>query len=98
MARETWTDERLDDFGRHVDQRFDQLERTIDQRFDRVETQVQAVNARIDRVEGKFEEKFERIDARLDGIQRTMVQAMVVQTGGMLAGFIALFGLILTQT
>ncbi|MGN6216245.1 MAG: hypothetical protein ACTHN7_04700, partial [Solirubrobacterales bacterium] len=33
MARETWTDERLDDLRTHMDKRFDQ----VDQRFDSVQ-------------------------------------------------------------
>jgi hypothetical protein len=33
MLRRRWTDDRLDDFARHVDGRFD----AVDQRFDRVE-------------------------------------------------------------
>ena len=32
-VRESWTDERLDDFAKHVDLRFDQ----VDRRFDRLE-------------------------------------------------------------
>ena len=34
VERAAWTDERLDDFTRHVDVRFD----AVDRRFDRVET------------------------------------------------------------
>ena len=34
--RQSWTDERLDDFREHVDQRFDQM----DQRFERIETEL----------------------------------------------------------
>lgn len=34
--RETWTDERLDDFKENVNERFDQ----VDKRFDRVETDI----------------------------------------------------------
>lgn len=42
--RESWTDERLDDFADHVDQRFD----AVDKRFDRVEAELQRVNDRLD--------------------------------------------------
>jgi len=34
--RQSWTDERLDDFREHVDQRFDQM----DQRFERIEAEL----------------------------------------------------------
>lgn len=39
--RESWTDERLDDFAKHVDHRFDEVDRQFD-----------GVNRRLDRVEG----------------------------------------------
>lgn len=39
--RESWTDERLDDFAKHVDHRFDEVDRQFDE-----------VNRRLDRVEG----------------------------------------------
>jgi hypothetical protein len=48
MAREAWTDERLDDFREEVNRRFDE----VDKRFDRVEAEMKSgfaeVNRRID--------------------------------------------------
>lgn len=41
MAREAWTDERLDDFRENVNQRFDQ----VDKRFDRVEADIRELRA-----------------------------------------------------
>ncbi len=35
MYRMTWTDERMDDFAKHVDQRFDVVERHLDRLDDR---------------------------------------------------------------
>jgi uncharacterized protein YPO0396 len=46
--RESWTDERLDDFAKHVDQRFDKLERDVDRRFDKVDAELHRVNDRLD--------------------------------------------------
>jgi hypothetical protein len=42
-VRESWTDQRLDDFKQRVDQRFDE----VDKRFDRVEDQLGRIDARI---------------------------------------------------
>ena len=42
--RESWTDERLDDFVKHVDQRFD----AVDRRFDKVDSELHRVNDRLD--------------------------------------------------
>lgn len=41
--RESWTDERLDDFAKHVDHRFDRVDRRfdeVDRRLDRMEDQM----------------------------------------------------------
>jgi hypothetical protein len=42
--RESWTDERLDDFRDEVNRRFD----GVDKRFDRVDAQLDRVNDRLD--------------------------------------------------
>ncbi len=69
MARESWTDERLDDLKERVDDGF-----------------------------RRMDEQFARVDARLDSIQHAIVFAAVTLAGAMVAGFVAMFGLILTQT
>jgi hypothetical protein len=43
MVRESWTDERLDDFKESVNQRFDQ----VDRRFDLVEKQIVEVKGEV---------------------------------------------------
>jgi len=65
MAREAWTDERLDDFKENVNQRFDQ----VDKRFDQVDKRFEQVDKRFDQVD----QRLASIDARLDGMQRTML-------------------------
>jgi hypothetical protein len=42
--RESWTDERLDDFRDEVNRRFD----AVDKRFDKVDGQLNRVNDRLD--------------------------------------------------
>jgi len=48
MYRMSWTDERLDEFAKHVDQRFD----VVDRRFDRVDADLRELrkdlNAKFD--------------------------------------------------
>ncbi len=46
--REGWTDERLDDFAKHVDHRFDKVEREMDRRFDNVDHELHRINDRLD--------------------------------------------------
>ncbi|MGN6587355.1 MAG: hypothetical protein ACTHKT_07785 [Solirubrobacterales bacterium] len=62
MAREAWTDKRLDDLKENVNERFDQ----VDQRFDRIEKDIREM-----RVEMKA--GFAEVNARIDSMQRTMV-------------------------
>lgn len=79
--RESWTDERLDDFAKHVDRRFDEVDRkfeAVDRRFDKVDSELHRVND------------------RLDGLHRAMIFAMISITTGILAGFAALTTVIAT--
>jgi DNA anti-recombination protein RmuC len=99
-VRDSWTDERLDEFGKRVDERFDR----VDERFDRVDQQFSRVDRQFDRVNeefralrGEMRAGFDRIDGRLDAMQRTMIQfagAMVVAMVGLYG---TLAGLVVTQ-
>jgi DNA anti-recombination protein RmuC len=84
--RESWTDERLDDFAKHVDQLFD----AVDQRFDRVDQRFDAVDQRFDRVEADLRTMQMEMNRRFDALQRQMLQSSV-------AIVVALIGLIATQ-
>ena len=85
-VRESWTDERLDDFSRHVDQRFD----AVDAEIHDLRTEM---NARFEKVDLRFEKidaRFERLDARFEALHRLMLQSSVFV-------IVALIGLIATQ-
>jgi septal ring factor EnvC (AmiA/AmiB activator) len=73
MAREAWTDERLDDLKENVNQRFDQ----VDKRFEQVDKRFDEVDKRFDRVEADIREL--RVDMKrgFDSMQRTMVIGFV---------------------
>jgi CII-binding regulator of phage lambda lysogenization HflD len=79
MARESWTDERLDEFGRRMDERFDR----VDERFETARQDMKQVGARLDRVE----DKMERVDSRLHSMNRTMAIAAVAMSSSMIGGF-----------
>jgi archaellum component FlaC len=95
--RESWTDDRLDHLSRKVDERFER----VDERFDHVDERFEQIDGRFDRVEaearGLRSEVIEfrsEVNARLDSMQRVMIQFL----GGMLAATIAaLIGLVATQ-
>jgi tetrahydromethanopterin S-methyltransferase subunit G len=80
--RESWTDERLDDFAKHVDHRFDE----VDRRFEKVDRRFDDVNRRFDKVDSELH----RVNDRLNGLHRAMIFAMIALTMGILAGFAAL--------
>lgn len=95
MARESWTDERLDDFKETVEQRFDQ----VDSRFDRVEGDIRELRAemkqgfeRIDKrfeaVDNKFIALDNKFDGKFDSLQRTMIIGFVTLFASIVASVI----------
>ena len=83
--RNSWTDDRLDDFAKHVDSRFD----AVDRRFEEV-------NGRLDRIEDRVEVGLAKVDARIDALHHAMNRS-IIQVGLMLMVTLALgfLGLIL---
>ncbi len=77
-VRQSWTDERLDDFRGEVNRRFD----GVDQRFDKVDAEFRGLRL-------EMNTRFDRIDARFDGLQRTMLQIAGGTIGTLIAGFAA---------
>jgi hypothetical protein len=78
--RESWTDERLDDFRGEVSQRFD----GVDQRFDRVEAEL-----RTQRLETKaeFASMRKEMGAGFESLQRLILQV----GGGIIATLVGVF-------
>jgi hypothetical protein len=81
--RNSWTDDRLDDFAGQVWRRFDE----VDRRFDRLEDKI---DARFDKIDARFE----RIDERFEGLHfmmhRTMIQLSYVLAGTLALGFLSI--------
>jgi len=86
LMRESWTDERLDDLNQRVSDGF----RQVDERFNRVEGEIRDVRQEV-------KELRQEMNVRFDSMQRSMMQAVVALSVGMLAGFGGLAGLIATQ-
>jgi hypothetical protein len=76
MAREAWTDQRLDDLKENVSHRFDE----VDRRFDRVEADIREVKAELREFRVETNSRFEAMNVRFDSMQRMMI-----------VGFITLF-------
>ena len=73
-----------------TDERLDDLADRMDQGFDRVDRDIRDLR-------GEMNDRFNRVDARFDSMQRSMMQAVVALSVGMLAGFGGLAGLIASQ-
>lgn len=80
--RETWTDARLDEFGKRMDERFDR----VDERFKQVDERFKQVDKRFDEVDKRFD--------RLEGDIREIRYGLFALAGMMLTGFLTLAGLI----
>jgi hypothetical protein len=81
--RESWTDERLDDFRDEVNRRFDE----VDRRFDKVDAEFRDLRL-------EMNDRFGRVEARFDSLQRTLLQIAAGTVATLIAGFA---GIIVTQ-
>jgi len=92
--RNSWTDDRLDDFARNVDRRFDEVDRCfteVNQRFDRLEDRMEAGFDKVDRRFAAIEGRFEELHLM---VHRTMVRVGLAMIGTLGLGFA---GIIVTQ-
>ena len=82
--RNSWTDERLDDFRAETARRLDGIDTKlgkVDERFDKVDERFEHLEAKFDkrfeRMEAKFDKvdaRFERLEERLEALNHTMLQ------------------------
>lgn len=85
MARESWTDGRLDEFKESVNRRFDEVDRRfdeVDKRFDQVDKRFEQVDKRFDRIEGSIE-----------GLRQTMAHGFFVLVGIQATSTLTIVGL-----
>lgn len=88
--RNSWTDDRLDDFARNVDRRFDE----VDRRFDEVDRRFGEVNGRLDRFEDRMEVGLHRINSRIDQLNRAI---WMLGSGALVTFIVGFAGVIATQ-
>jgi len=92
--RESWTDDRLDDFRGEVNRRFDEVNAEMSRRFDEVNEGFDKVNAKMDRRFGEVNGEIKRLDSKMDALQHTMM----LTGGGIIATLIAgIISLVVTQ-
>jgi hypothetical protein len=91
--RQSWTDDRLDEFGRRIDERFDRVE----ERFARVDQRFEEFDVRLGRFETRTDNHLARIDSRLDSMGRALVIGSIAISSTMIAGFGAMVAVIATK-
>jgi hypothetical protein len=74
MAREAWTDERLDDLSKRMEQGFGRVEADIREVRMEMKTGFDSIAAR-----------FDVINVRIDSLQRTLVVGFVTMTASIVA-------------
>jgi Mg2+ and Co2+ transporter CorA len=77
MAREKWSDERLDDLNARMEKGFDEVKGEIRDVKGEVSELRKEMNDRFNSVDARFDSMSARFDARFDSIQRTMVMGFV---------------------
>jgi hypothetical protein len=86
MARESWTDERLDDFKGQMNERFDRVEGDIKD----LRGEVKGLR------EGDIKELrggINQLNTDMQAMQRAMVQGTIAICGIMTTGFVTLIGI-----
>jgi hypothetical protein len=82
MAREAWTDGRLDDLAKRMDKGFDEVKGEV--RDLREETKAEFRELR-----GEMNSRFNSVDARFDALQRTMVLSVVGMSASIVGALLA---------
>jgi DNA anti-recombination protein RmuC len=80
--RESWTDERLDEFAKRIDERFDR----VDERFDEVDRRFEQVDKRFEQVD----KRLDRLADGLESVHRALVFGSIAMSSAFLAGFAAI--------
>lgn len=82
VPRESWTDERLDDFREEVNRRFDEANNRLDRRIDET-------NQRMEEGFAVMRAEFQRLNDRLDALYHLMFRGMIAFGVGIIAVIVA---------
>lgn len=95
--RQSWTDDRLDDFRGEVNRRFDAVDKrfeAVDRRFDRVDKRIddlgRKMDTRFDAQQHAMDTRFDAVQGAIVQLQRTMFQAAVAVVVALLTGAAAI--------
>ncbi|HUC01062.1 MAG TPA: hypothetical protein VMS11_14675 [Solirubrobacterales bacterium] len=91
--RDSWTDERLDEFRVSVDKRFD----AVDKQFDRVDKRFEEVIRRMDAGFARVDGDIKALSGRFDAQQRVLIQIGWTMAAALLTMLASVMGLFVTQ-
>jgi hypothetical protein len=77
MAREKWSDERLDDLNARMEKGFDEVKGEVRDVKGEVHELRREMNGRFDAVDARFTAMDAGLNARFDSLQRTMVIGVI---------------------
>jgi ribosome recycling factor len=93
MAKEAWTDERLDDLAKRMDKGFDEVKCQIRDLRSETKGEFQRERAEtkteISSLRTEMNARFDSIDARLDGLNRSLVIGMASMSASIIGALIA---------
>ncbi len=88
MAREKWSDERLDDLNVRVEKGFDEVKSEIRETKGELKGEVRELRKEMNTRFVAVEARFNSIEARLDGLNRTLVIGMVSMTASIVGALL----------
>lgn len=101
MARERWTDERLDELAARMDKGFDDvnvevrdLRSDMGKGFERVDADIRELRSDMKKGFERVDDRFAAVDARFDSLQRTMIIGFVTLFAGVIGGLFAVLALV----
>jgi tetrahydromethanopterin S-methyltransferase subunit G len=86
VMRESWTDERLDEFGKRMDERFDR----VDERFNRVDERVKAVQGEMRQEFAQVDKQLDRLGNGLEMVQKAIIFGAIAMSSAFVAGFVTM--------
>jgi DNA anti-recombination protein RmuC len=102
MARESWSDGRIDEFKENVNRRFDEVDKRfdeVDRRFGEVDRRFDEVDRRFDKVEADMREGFARVDNDIREVRGEISQihfSIQAMQRAMTQGVIGICGVMIT--
>ena len=85
MAREAWTDERLDDLTKQMDKGFGEVKGEIRE----VKGEIREVKGEVRELRGEMKAGFDAVNARIDSMQRTMIICFAALSSSIIASVLA---------